>query len=162
MIRTVLVLLFYANVGCQAQSISAGYLGNNLLNPGAYLDLELALGSYHQVSEIGFYIDPNTHSASFVEIGVGLQKGKWQASVLPLGVFRTILNRTYTVNANGSVKEASVLQGHWYYSPGLSIGRTWLSAGRLKTKLQLLVLSPYNFGVMPHVNVTIGYKIWER
>ncbi|WP_235293836.1 hypothetical protein [Portibacter lacus] len=140
-------------------SINIAYFGNNFWNPGAQFQVNSTIKNNVHHLQLSFFTDPQSHSALLINYGISIYKKTFYFEVSPLGLFRSILRNTYSISENGSVSEPSNFSGNWYYSPGLSIGIH--KRRRFHTKLQFQILTPYNSTLMPLVNWSIGYRIYQ-
>lgn len=143
-----------------AQELSIGYLGNNLWNPGISIEYDLSVGELTHSAELSFFSDPGSHKAAFLLYGIKLQVKKWDFDLEPLGIYRSFLSNTYTVDDAGNISKPSNLKGNFYYSPSLSIKRKIGTSAYLKT--QFLFLFPYNYYVLPVVNFGLGYRFTSK
>lgn len=143
-----------------AQEFSLGYLGNNLWNPGINLSINKTIKENNHTIDLGIFRDPGSHTAAFAVYGLQKNKAKWSFAAYPIGIYRSFLPKTYEVTPNGSISEPSNLAGNFYFSPAIAVKRRHFKV--LYSKIQFLVLIPYNTFVMPVLNIGVGYRINQK
>lgn len=181
----VILMLFLPGIG-KAQgfphpwSLHAGYYGNNLWNPGIQVgadrqrvtmdksrnDHDFTVEKWF-TGDLGYYLDPGSHGASFLQVGTTRRKYKdkmfyTQTGFNPLGIYRSILPETYTVTDAGHVEQVNS-PGNWYYAPSVSwgVGQYYrkLPGSGWYARLELMALLPYNTYVQFLFNVNLGYRL---
>ena len=158
---------------------SVSYFGNNIWNEGLNFGLDKIRYSYPKTNKkgkektitkshlinIGFFNDSNSHLGAFAVAGWGSKivfKNRFNltSAVQPFGLFRSFLPETYKVKSNGEINKV-FLPGRLYLCPSISAG-----FGRIGkknpdngwfTKLNMMVLLPYNKAILPLLNVEFGY-----
>lgn len=164
-------------------SLHAAYSGNNVWNPGLEIGIDRQRvlmdksRNDHDFSvekwftgDLGFYVDPGSHSAAFLNVGLNRRKYKesmfyTHAGIDPIGIYRSILPETYEVTADGSVIKVG-FPGNWYYAPTASWGfgkyynRT--SGSGWYTTFELMALLPYNTSIQFLLNLKLGYRLPMR
>jgi hypothetical protein len=157
------------------------YQGNNLWNPGLNLGLDYKWREntrsnlrgksrpqeFSFGTDLGFYHDPQSHSALFVQAGIQYRRyispvWHWSTGFSPLGLYRSLLPETFEVNPLGMI-ETVKLPGRWYYAPDFSLGlerqRRQKSSQTWFTRLHVMLLMPYNTAVMPLLFVEVGWRL---
>lgn len=171
-------LFWVVGLGGNAQSkvvLSASYFGNNIWNPGLqvsghwYREAQVHKKKTHyKFFEAGLaaYQDPGTSTNLLIQGGLGRIRTKrhhWfiKTALLPLGISHSFLPQTYAVSADGEVKKLS-LAGRNYFAPGLEIasGKFLKNGHPLSCGINVSLLAPYNYFVVPLINLKLTYSNW--
>lgn len=161
------LLLFWNQV--PAQSLSVGYAGNNLWNPGVQVGMNLAIypgSKWHYTGQLGGFWDPDSYVGAYAQVGIGYEiivseVTNIQVGIMPLGCFRSFLPETYSVSDLGEVSRIT-LPGSFYFAPSLR-GR-WcrmlrLMEGEWFVGLQGMLLTGYNTYSLPLLQVEAGVSV---
>ncbi len=151
------------------QHISVGYAGNNLWNPGIQVGASLPLTSvspWHWTGQLGGFWDPDSYLGMYAQVGIGYdisvsEVTNIQLDVMPVGIFRSFLPETFSVNDLGEVSQVR-LPGTFYFAP--SLGARWcrmlrLMEGEWFLGLQGMLLTPYNTYALPLLQVEAGVRV---
>ncbi len=163
---------------------SLGYFGNSIWNPGLIGGIEYPLKSKTKTKksgrditwdfvvthQLGFYWDPKSHVGAMVNNGIILRKTNSSNRQItyafsPLNYHRSFLPETYNVDDSGNVSRLK-FASRGNYAPSISIGIGKLKENK-KTlahhfKLHIMMLIPYNAGILPSLNLEYGYRFSRR
>lgn len=152
-----------------AQNYSFGYSGNNLWNPGIQIGADLPLQktpSWHWTAQFGGFWDPDSYVGMYAQVGIGYglsvsEVTNIQLDVMPVGVFRSFLPQTFSVNDLGEVSQVT-LPGTVYLAPAIR-GRWYrmlrLMEGEWFVGLHGMLLTPYNSYSLPLLQVEAGVRV---
>lgn len=148
------------------------YYGNNLWNPGISVSYDIPFNRFWKSENVSklytsgsasYFWDPDSRSTVLISMGIRKRnidrKNSFSWGINPLGISRTFLQNTYTVNIDGSIEKPSNFKGNFYYTPSIvtSYLRRRQNLGILSFGTELACLIPYNTYILPLINIKIGY-----
>lgn len=163
---------------------TVAYAGNNLWNPGVEIGAGFLLHTFparsgkknlldrqvYFLSNIGIYLDPGSHAGLYNQYGVVFRRSKSQGwfhslELLPVGVYRSFLPETWTVEA-GELAVQVILPGRTYFAPGIGYhfgnGVSEDRGGDWFAGCSMTLLIPYNTYVMPVLSIDLGLRFAGR
>lgn len=158
-------------------SYRLGLLTNGIFkNPGLNLNHQIPIsysikdGAKRNIktlslnTNLGFYWDPKTHVASYINIGINRRKTnaknrQWLVAMNPIGYMRTFVHEAYEVDEDLNITRKR-LAGRSYYTPEIIFGTGKIKNERARFfNIHLMILLKSNLGILPLLHFEFGYRL---